>query len=48
MRCPRCSGVMVIQKFFDMYYNFEGWRCVNCGSIIDNIILENRRKVKAA
>ncbi|MBI5375482.1 MAG: hypothetical protein HZA77_08610 [Candidatus Schekmanbacteria bacterium] len=47
MRCPKCSGIMVLQRFFDRYYSFEGWRCVNCGTIIDGIILENRKKANS-
>lgn len=25
---------MVVQAFFDHFFNFEAWRCINCGNII--------------
>jgi hypothetical protein len=34
MRCPKCSGLMIVQAFFDHFINFEAWKCVNCGNII--------------
>ena len=47
MKCPHCSGFMVI----DTCLNLEGdrnkvwigeWRCLNCGEIFDPRTLENR------
>lgn len=35
MKCPKCSGLMVLQSFFDHFINFEGWKCLNCGKIIE-------------
>jgi hypothetical protein len=35
MRCPKCLGLMVMQSFFDHFINFEGWKCLNCGKIIE-------------
>jgi hypothetical protein len=26
---------MVLQSFFDHFINFEGWKCLNCGKIIE-------------
>jgi hypothetical protein len=43
MKCRRCSSVMVYQRFYTVDENFPGWRCVLCGEIIDQVILENRR-----
>lgn len=34
MKCPKCSGLMVIQAFFDHFINFEAWKCLNCGNIV--------------
>ncbi len=34
MKCKKCSGLMVLQSFFDHFLNFEGWKCLNCGKII--------------
>ena len=45
--CPRCSGFMVQEWFDDLqrdFYglHFQGVRCVNCGEILDPLILEHR------
>ncbi len=42
MRCHRCSGMMVYEKFYGDCEYFFGWRCVVCGEIVNQIILENR------
>jgi len=42
MKCHRCEGVMVHQKFYGPHEHFWGWRCISCGEIVDQIILENR------
>lgn len=42
MKCSRCNGVMVYEKFFGLQEDFWGWRCIFCGEIIDQVILENR------
>jgi DNA-directed RNA polymerase subunit M/transcription elongation factor TFIIS len=34
MKCPKCSGLLVLQSFFDNYLNFQGWKCLNCGKVI--------------
>ncbi len=38
-RCVRCSGLMVVEPCID----FPVWRCVQCGEVIDPVILRNRR-----
>ncbi len=48
MRCARCDGLMVREKFevFGLGScgdEFSGWRCVNCGAIVDPVIAANRR-----
>ncbi len=34
MKCKKCSGLMVLQTFFDHFVNFNGWKCLNCGKVI--------------
>jgi len=34
MKCKKCSGLMVLQTFFDHFLNFEGWKCLNCGKVV--------------
>lgn len=43
-RCHRCGGLMVKEKFTVDFaaLDFEGWRCVVCGEIIDPLIMANR------
>ena len=43
MRCHRCGGMMVYEKFYGDCEHFFGWRCIVCGEIVDQVILENRR-----
>ncbi len=40
-RCLRCSGLMVVESCVD----FPVWRCVQCGEIVDPVILHNREHV---
>ncbi len=42
MRCNRCGGMMIYEKFYGDCEHFFGWRCIVCGEIIDQVILENR------
>jgi len=47
MKCNRCGGVMVYEKFkvySEEVEDFSGWRCVSCGEIVDEVILKNRAK----
>jgi tRNA(Ile2) C34 agmatinyltransferase TiaS len=43
MKCHRCGSVMVYERFYGPGENFLGWRCIQCGEIIDEVILENRQ-----
>jgi hypothetical protein len=43
MKCHRCGSVMVYERFYGPGGNFLGWRCVSCGEILDEVILENRQ-----
>ena len=40
--CQRCGGIMVDDYFFGRLEAFEGRRCVQCGNVIDSVILMNR------
>lgn len=46
MICKRCSGYMVEECFYvpdEIEMTVHGWRCLNCGEVIDGTILHNRR-----
>ena len=36
---------MVYEKFYGPHEHFLGWRCILCGEIIDQVILENRQTI---
>lgn len=40
-RCPRCSGLMVAEWRQDLS-DHSAQRCVQCGEVIDPVILQNR------
>jgi len=40
-RCPRCSGLMVAEWYQDLS-DYCAQRCVQCGEVIDPVILRNR------
>lgn len=46
LNCHRCGSVMVYEKFYDTHDHFWGWRCILCGEIVDQVILENRQWTK--
>ena len=46
MKCLRCSGVMIYDKFYGLYEYFWGWKCVICGEIVDQVIMENRQSMR--
>ena len=49
MTCLRCEGLMVHEKFEDLDglwssdHEFTGWRCFNCGAIVDPVIATHKR-----
>ncbi|GAB4374156.1 MAG: hypothetical protein Kow00128_24090 [Deltaproteobacteria bacterium] len=45
IRCPRCNGAMVYERFMDMLDMFYAWRCLNCGEIMDPVVERNRGSV---
>ena len=54
MTCLRCEGFMVREKFENLEglwssdYEFTGWRCLNCGAIVDPVIAAHRRLTSQA
>ena len=47
-RCVRCGGLMVTEQCFDLlsdngHVDFLAQRCVQCGELVDPVILRNRR-----
>lgn len=47
MTCTRCRGCMVMERFMDMrddtgQLEFQGWRCLNCGDVLDGAVLKHR------
>jgi len=42
IKCPKCSGWMVFEKFYGHNDVFSGWRCILCGNILDPVILLHR------
>lgn len=47
MKCHRCGSAMVFERFYGPGANFSGWRCIQCGEIVDEVILENRQASRA-
>ncbi len=43
MTCGRCKGLMVDEWRPDFTPETFVWRCINCGSIRDPLIEQNRR-----
>jgi hypothetical protein len=42
MKCHRCQGLMVMERFYGPGMPYWGFRCLFCGEILDPLILENR------
>ena len=43
--CQRCSGMMMRHEIYDWEDNYRqtpAWRCVNCGEVVDALILQHR------
>jgi hypothetical protein len=43
MDCPKCKGLMMLERFSDFFLIFYAWKCLNCGAVIDRTIAHNRR-----
>jgi hypothetical protein len=44
MRCNRCGAMMIYEEIYGNCEHCFGGRCIVCGEIIDQVILENRLK----
>ena len=47
MNCGRCAGLMKSIYWFDFNNEtdqpiIDAWQCLNCGEIVDRLILHNR------
>lgn len=43
MTCERCGGLSIAMHFGDGFaWEYDGWRCMNCGNVIDPLIRLNR------
>jgi hypothetical protein len=47
MKCDRCQGLMVEDRFLDIHSSgdhwFFAWRCATCGNVEDAKTRDNRR-----
>lgn len=43
MHCPKCGGFMTNERLTDYSLVFFAWRCINCGTIVDNTIMKNKK-----
>lgn len=47
MNCLRCNGLAVRDDSFAVQTgsssDFHGWRCINCGMLVDDVIHRNRQ-----
>ena len=34
MTCPRCKGLMMLERFSDFFLVFYAWKCTTCHAII--------------
>jgi len=48
MTCHRCNGAMIYEKFYGQDEHFWGWKCIYCGEIFDQMILENRSELRGS
>ena len=46
MECSRCHGFMVKDQVYDLLdavFHTDIWRCVNCGELLDPMIVKVRK-----
>lgn len=53
MSCPRCEGLMVESSCLDLeddtgQHEFWALRCVQCGNIVDPLIMKNQHETVGA
>ena len=49
MTCERCGGLQLRSHFANVKssvgaWEYDGWLCMNCGEIVDPLILSNRSR----
>jgi transcription initiation factor TFIIIB Brf1 subunit/transcription initiation factor TFIIB len=42
MECRKCQGLMVAERVTDGLTHLNEWRCLNCGCILDPVILQHK------
>ncbi len=47
MECRKCRGLMVQDWWADFFEETRAWRCLNCGAMLDRMILHNQGAVVA-
>ncbi|MEK6682926.1 MAG: hypothetical protein AABY79_13295 [Nitrospirota bacterium] len=47
MKCPKCGGLMTYETFTNqenLAWHYDGWRCLYCGDVVDEVILANQKR----
>ena len=47
VNCPKCHGYMYTERFADFALTFFAWKCINCGTVMDGDIIENKSGLHA-
>ncbi len=42
VNCPKCRGYMYSERFADFALTFFAWKCINCGTVMDEEIIDNK------
>ena len=42
VNCPKCRGYMYSERFADFALTFFAWKCINCGTVMDEDIIDNK------
>ena len=45
MDCAKCHGLMVAERVTDGLTHLNEWRCLNCGFILDPVIVQHRTQI---
>jgi hypothetical protein len=44
MSCPRCSGLLIVERYVEMYGDLHYLKCLNCGAVRDARIEAHQRR----
>lgn len=47
MQCVRCAGLSIPEIIFEEGARILAMRCIQCGEVIDDVILLNRRRPRS-